>query len=725
MPHVCDWIDKTLGSRPVTSQLPASSATARVLNVDNNRSDLRSAMPPANSPNDSPAPVPDETSPYLQQLEAISSPVPNFAATLMTPDEQDIDDANVSYLRTRFPDQSENEAVESESADYHTLRDWDSGVHIRQGTVRGEMSQEQRGQPERSPSSRARSTQLGLREISNRIQARRREVLSRQNRLHDADYNTNYANRTPQRQSLYDWAPNLPLEDDSNSAANVLRHGVEDDDLPSYASYARYRWLERRQRHEQAGDEQPSSRNSRQPRDEPSGRTTLSTLAEALRRETETLSSAHSLLQSVDRHRRTQSRAHARAAWQSYADSSTGPENDMTTSTRLHRSEQQHPSHHSSDTYIPSYSGTRHTLRKKFLDEPDFTHLKRTMFYLSGLRFCSSKEQALDLARSHRLFVPSQQGDDSSFLQLLGNLSPRESSWLVPGATFRGTQCASVSLPRSLMDDTIDDAIQSSLSFIHDDGILRDSSPPEQSTGLSVITASGRRYIADHAWDSGRSPSLNPFSDSEEPNSWPVTVTIDTLSLSAMTLSGTMSASRIRDKRSPTGESSSTTHFEGEIIDFETHTFETENFESEGLETDAMYWSRIGPFRGMKDAEVARCLLSREWVEENLVRRWILMRWKERSFIPPTPSPNPGGISIRGFYYIALHRQTGLVDGSYGNHPESQPFQRLRMRPCWNLDDEEEHEDEGLRESSGVGTNKPSVTGVEVGRKWWPAMEFR
>ncbi|KAL2402901.1 hypothetical protein ABEF93_005839 [Exophiala dermatitidis] len=104
------------------------------------------------------------------------------------------------------------------------------------------------------------------------------------------------------------------------------------------------------------------------------------------------------------------------------------------------------------------------------------------------------------------------------------------------------------------------------------------------------------------------------------------------------------------------------------------------------------------------DAVMARCLASAKWIEENLGREWILMRWKERCFLSasaPDSSSNPTlatdaarssspfannndatswGLTISGFYYIALNRLTGEIDGLYYD-PGSQPYQALRMVP--------------------------------------------
>ena len=60
------------------------------------------------------------------------------------------------------------------------------------------------------------------------------------------------------------------------------------------------------------------------------------------------------------------------------------------------------------------------------------------------------------------------------------------------------------------------------------------------------------------------------------------------------------------------------------------------------------------------------------------------MRWKERNFV------NVGedcGLTIAGFYYICISRQTGSIEGFY-HDPHSSPFQKLQLRPLqaeWRL----------------------------------------
>lgn len=165
------------------------------------------------------------------------------------------------------------------------------------------------------------------------------------------------------------------------------------------------------------------------------------------------------------------------------------------------------------------------------------------------------------------------------------------------------------------------------------------------------------------------------------------------------------------------------------------------------------------------DEIMSRCLASAKWIEEKLGREWILMRWKERCFVTPTLSASsstahvdntttiltttsrPGvisganssestswGLTISGFYYIALNRLTGEIDGLYYD-PGSQPYQALRMVP-------EGMSKQGLTSTANAGVcedfakrNLHAGTSCGCGdlhcrdrpglKKWFPSLEFR
>ncbi|KAH0830857.1 hypothetical protein AYO21_11671 [Fonsecaea monophora] len=141
------------------------------------------------------------------------------------------------------------------------------------------------------------------------------------------------------------------------------------------------------------------------------------------------------------------------------------------------------------------------------------------------------------------------------------------------------------------------------------------------------------------------------------------------------------------------------------------------------------------------DEIIARSLSSAKWIEEKLGKEWILMRWKEQCFVDPpdsstrpvftTPTSRTGqstgrstganiggpaswGLTIAGFYYIALNRLTGEIDGLYYD-PGSQPYQTIKMLP----------------EGTTVSQSRPCGCGEKdckdpVGiRKWFPAIELQ
>lgn len=90
-------------------------------------------------------------------------------------------------------------------------------------------------------------------------------------------------------------------------------------------------------------------------------------------------------------------------------------------------------------------------------------------------------------------------------------------------------------------------------------------------------------------------------------------------------------------------------------------------------------------------------------------------RWKERCFLPPSDT-NSWGLTISGFYYIAMHRESGRIEGLYYD-PGSQPYQRLDLTPA------------GARAvHTGTGMNKTAKEGSDLGaggvRKWFPSVEF-
>ncbi|KIW15999.1 hypothetical protein PV08_06050 [Exophiala spinifera] len=442
--------------------------------------------------------------------------------------------------------------------------------------------------------------------------------------------------------------------------------------------------------------------------------------------------------------------------------------------------------------------------------------VKNSIRYLSQLRHTDA-EGGLQLARQldlDSLYQFEESNSPSDLPMLADNLPvPQYSSWLVPGMVWHGLQSTEREPPQSTVTwasqarrDPQRDIFRRSITRRRE---MMLGSFQEEIEGLSGSLIDAERYLSDLLQDStGRwgfareSPSSQRSSQSShsaESDHWPVKVTIHSVDYDNMTLSGTMSASHMPERISPTrlstiehrgSTTSMSSYFTGEIIDFRKQTLETESegrdYRVGGLDIDASYWARLGPFRQEiekvrnlrgksrgeyqedsrlwnafrkparddsdykeppaipgqatleletnrneeltsssslfpsqkeespeieNDEIMARCLGSAKWLDEKLGKEWILMRWKERCFVDsssPSSSSNQTrtiftasgsssssphalqpsdsgattswGLTISGFYYIALNRLTGEVDGLYYD-PGSQPYQALRMIP--------------------------------------------
>ncbi|GAA5908128.1 uncharacterized protein JCM6883_004124 [Sporobolomyces salmoneus] len=93
--------------------------------------------------------------------------------------------------------------------------------------------------------------------------------------------------------------------------------------------------------------------------------------------------------------------------------------------------------------------------------------------------------------------------------------------------------------------------------------------------------------------------------------------------------------------------------------------------------TEAESWIQVGPFKGMKKNELLERAKDRIWVEEKS-KGWVLMRWKEKDFV--NVKATESSLSINGFYFVALNRSTGVIEGLYSD-PASSPHQRLDLSP--------------------------------------------
>lgn len=316
--------------------------------------------------------------------------------------------------------------------------------------------------------------------------------------------------------------------------------------------------------------------------------------------------------------------------------------------------------------------------RQMHLDNPPSPRLTETIKYLERLRDSGSLEESVTSAAGGGFTQWAL--DDDDFILDTGSIQPPpHSSWLKLGMVFSGSQKAAATGASTLLPQRISSPPQSSSN---DPMIVNGSS--ENSGQINVYTTSGRRYLANSVYGLGNSRDEN----------WPVRVTIHDINYKDMTLSGTMEAYNIPDKTS-SQDAHIVTFLEGEIIDFNKHTLETKNFKADA-EIDSTYWRELQPFKNLTDEEMTRNLVSRKWITEELSKGWILMRWKgmptshfrdlpgtnftilERCFITPTDSRQ--GLTIFGFYYISLCRETGEIEGLYYD-PGSSPYQQLSLKP--------------------------------------------
>lgn len=193
---------------------------------------------------------------------------------------------------------------------------------------------------------------------------------------------------------------------------------------------------------------------------------------------------------------------------------------------------------------------------------------------------------------------------------------PPQSSWLMIGAVFSGSQRAANSSTLAGYR-----GYQSSAN--------QNSSPAPQSSTNAVPSLVGSDAARVARPNQASQPSLNelPQRRSDGDERWPVKVTIHSVDYDSMTLSGTMEAFNVPDKTSPTRESSISTFLEGEILDFKRYTLETRSFKA-NAHVDGTYWRELAPFNNLAEEEMVKALVSKKWLTEELSKKWILMRWK-------------------------------------------------------------------------------------------------
>ncbi|KAL1971129.1 hypothetical protein VTN77DRAFT_80 [Rasamsonia byssochlamydoides] len=575
-------------------------------------------MPPANSPSETPAFSSSVTSSYLQQLEAISSPVPNLAATLINPPEvDDAHDENVSFLRTRIrlsPDSSSSSRARRRRPPYPPEGDLDS------------MDTEDQRNPQ--------------------LEGNRRFPIIRRPR-DGSNIVPDYEGRMSNVRSLYGWAPGSDEEDEDetmrDSSSNNIWFG-RGSDRETLRNSAILRTLRR----EGVGRMLPPFGG------DPSEGSGLSAL-----RYGESSLSTEALLQSV----RRQSRFSRSRTLQNYI-----LERERSGGQEPEDRDRERSSTSRTFRFIPSSRNLPsndirvrlNAHRQLYSEHPPSARLKEAIKYLERVRFSNSYEESISSAAEGGFiqFDYFTCNEDDLILDTSSIAPPAECSWLRPGSVFTGSQRAANSVGSQMLSHRI-------LGPPNEPVIVNGS----ETSRISVYTSSGRRYWASNLYQ--------PITANSKDEHWPVKVTIHSVDYSTMTLSGTMEAYNIPDKTSPARDAHIITFLEGEIIDFNTHTLETKSFKADA-EIDSTYWRELQPFKNLTDDEMIKNLVSKRWVTEELTKGWILMRWKERCFITPTDARQ--GLTISGFYYISLRRDTGEIDGLYYD-PGSSPYQQLSLKP--------------------------------------------
>ncbi|EAW08188.1 GID4/VID24 family protein [Aspergillus clavatus NRRL 1] len=580
-------------------------------------------MPPANTPAGNIVHSPSISASPLQHLSVVSIPV----STLPAAASDDAHDDNVSFLRSR--------------------------VRSPHGTSSSSRPRRRRHQVlsefESDPMELDDPTGVRM-----SVEVSRRIPIVRRQREGPTDM-PNYEGHVSNIRSLYGWAPGSDDEDEDDLVYGPLQ------DASTISS-----WFG-----------PPSDRNAtsrRHIRQDPNGRSPPVPRVELSESSTQpvddtaataaTATTAETLLQSV----RRQPRFSRTRTLHNYL-----LERDQT-SQDLEGSRERGGATSTSRAYrfIPSSRGETQRLltpsdirarvnahRQLHLEHSPSPRLKETIRYLDRLRYSTSFEESLSSAAAGGFvqldFFPWD--EDDFILDTTSIPPPPPCSWLRPGMVFTGSQMAACT-PSSIL------AHRGPTSHPAGEPMIVNGS---ESGRVSVYTTSGRRYLANSIYNLGTGKDEN----------WPVKVTIHNINYQDMTLSGTMEAYNIPDKTSPAHDAHIVTFLEGEIIDFNTHTLETKNFKADA-ETDSTYWRELQPFKHLTDDEMTRRLVSRKWITEELSRRWILMRWKERCFITPTDVRQ--GLTISGFYYISLRRDTGHIEGLYYD-PGSSPYQQLSLKP--------------------------------------------
>lgn len=524
------------------------------------------------------------TSPYLEQLAELASPVPDFAATLTTQAEQDADEDNVSFLRTPLGSNEDLSSIHRERPrqPFLTAEEFE------------QIDTESQRRMHRAVARERRYTPFQLQQLADH------QDPSRSTRV------------LPPQLGYNGWAPGSLYDDEAEP-----HHGLPSiSQLSAEFAGVRHDRVLRGSRHMTNAWEHMSDLTSQSIAVPPPGVGQMSS-SDALagltaHQRSESSLRTTALLQSVRRHPRSSARSRSQLILDRERIGQENEDRERQTSARLYRPPNSIPfnSQHQQQMQQRELRARVDASHPCYLENPSkHPHgasrwLEEAINYLERLRFCSSYQEGLSSAAAggflREEFFPHNQEDfilDTTTID-----PPPESSWLKVGGVFSGSQHA---------------AGGSSKPLAHVYG----HSPPSG-------THSSNRESTQTSHGTWITNAANRTSEGDE--RWPVKVTIHSIDYNSMTLSGTMEAFNVTDKSSPTNESSITTFLEGEIIDFNTYTLETKSFKADAR-VDGTYWRKIEPFKRLTDDEIVRNLVSKKWLTEELAKSWILMRWKGQS----------------------------------------------------------------------------------------------
>lgn len=582
-------------------------------------------------------------SPYLEQLVRLASPVPNLAATLSTRVEQEANEENVSFLRTRLPTPPP------------TLEE--SRPHpIHPGSMRAMDMPETNTPP---PLRDARTGQIINRADSESQRRMRRAIMATRpvhQQADDHDSEPSYASRVF-RQSYLSYSGWAPGSSEDEEDSHPILPGGSQSSAQIYNEWSS-RMRELRSARSTRGE---LSRLLDQASETPGELEAYLRPTRETRQGQQTSNRSRDYLPLpqylLDRERNGGSNEDSERPSQARND-------EAAAALVLEQRRQQH-------LLMEMQRRQVHRQRPMEASCPASVSkpLEETIKYLGCMRTYNTDEEQIDAAKEAGLLRQEYFHDwQDFFFHPLTIERPLESSWFRMGGVFAGTQRAAgasyLTLPH-----------MASRHLGGSDSASRRRARTERAIQEDITSSqiSNFRNARTHRTPTVNLPSIgDAVHNSEE---WPVKVSIHGVDYSNMTLTGTMEASNVPDKSAPSHESSITTYLEGEIIDFQHNSLETKTFNA-NARVDATYWRKLEPFKQLSDEQMIKNLLSRTWISQDLMGKYILMRWKEKCFVKPSDAQS--SLTISGFYYVSLRRSDGHVEGLYYD-PSSTPYQYLSL----------------------------------------------